>query len=78
MSVFTMDTGLQVSGLVLSLSELGIKVSYDKLGSAPSFSGRDYVQLLLILLKHLEKVSSEHLGLEISLWGVFQLQIQFP
>ena len=36
MSVFTMDTGLQVSGLVLSLSELGIKVSYDKLGSAPS------------------------------------------
>lgn len=35
-SVFTMDIGLQVSGLVLSLSELGIKVSYDKLGSAPS------------------------------------------
>ena len=37
MSVFTMDIGLQVSGFVLSLSDIGIKVSYDKLGSAPSF-----------------------------------------
>ena len=34
-SKFMMDIGLQASGFVLSLSDVGIKVSY-KLGSAPS------------------------------------------